>query len=92
MFKWKVGFSQSYRNNTYSDETATVDNLKAILKFYEKFPELKKNELYISGESYAGVYVPFLSKAIVDYNRLPSRQLNINLKGFLVNNACTDPR
>jgi len=53
---------------------------------------LKKNELYISGESYAGVYVPWVSKAILDYNKLPSRQMTINLKGFLVNNACTDPR
>ena len=69
----QVGFSESHRNNTYSDETATEDNLKALRKFYEKFPTLKKNELYISGESYAGVYVPYISKAILDFNKLPSR-------------------
>jgi len=66
--------------------------LKALRKFYEKFPNLKKNDLYISGESYAGVYVPYVSKAILDYNKLPSRELTINLKGFLVNNPCTDPK
>lgn len=61
-------------------------------KFYEKFPNFKKNELYISGESYAGVYVPYVVKAINDFNKLQSREVTINLKGFLVNNPCTDPR
>ncbi len=53
---------------------------------------MKNNDLYISGESYAGVYVPYVAKAILDFNKLPSRELTINLKGFLINNACTDPR
>ena len=35
--------------------------MKALLDFYEKFPTLKQNDLYISGESYAGIYVPYLS-------------------------------
>jgi serine carboxypeptidase-like clade II len=36
------------------------DNLAAVLGWYEKYPEYKEHELYISGESYAGIYVPYL--------------------------------
>ena len=52
---------------------------------------MKKNNLFLSGESYAGVYVPFLARAILQYNKLPSRQMTVNFKGFMVNNACTNP-
>ena len=37
------------------------DVFKALQHFYVKFPEFAKNDLWVSGESYAGVYVPYLS-------------------------------
>jgi serine carboxypeptidase-like clade 1 len=52
--------------------------------FTTKFPELAKNEFFITGESYAGVYTPTLSKEIFDH--APS----INLKGIAVGDPCTD--
>jgi carboxypeptidase C (cathepsin A) len=45
----------------FDDNNSAEDNLNALLYFFEyKFPERKKNDLYISGESYAGIYVPYL--------------------------------
>ena len=61
----KVGFSKGFRNNTYSDATTTEDNYRALTDFFRKFANLKKNEFYISGESYAGIYVPYLAKYIL---------------------------
>lgn len=58
----QVGFS--YMDGAYprwNDDMTAELNLKALIKFYEKWPEYKLNELYISGESYAGVYVPTLA-------------------------------
>jgi carboxypeptidase C (cathepsin A) len=37
------------------------DAFAALEQFYIKYPEYKDNELFVSGESYGGVYVPYLS-------------------------------
>lgn len=47
--------------NSYSDSGVAADNLTAVLAFFDKFPELKVNDLWLSGESYAGMYVPYLA-------------------------------
>jgi len=38
------------------------------------------------------VYVPTLAWEIIQYNKLPSRQMTMKLNGIMVGNACTDPR
>jgi len=70
-----------------------ADNVKAIRGWYAKFPEFKKNELYISGESYAGMYVPYTVNAIHLDNQRHSRDptaFKPNLKGFMVGNGVTN--
>jgi carboxypeptidase C (cathepsin A) len=39
-----------------------------LKKWYELFPEYKTHELYMSGESYAGVYIPLWALAVHEYN------------------------
>ncbi len=56
-----VGFSSSKVGLKHDDGTVALDNYKALLAFFNKFPNLKKNELYLTGESYAGIYVPYLA-------------------------------
>jgi cathepsin A (carboxypeptidase C) len=66
-----VGYSyytEDYDFN-YTDYGVAIDNMKALIYFLVfKFPELQTNPLYLSGESYAGIYVPTLAYAINDYN------------------------
>jgi carboxypeptidase C (cathepsin A) len=79
--------------NTYSDPESATDNLAAVLAFFTKFPEFKTNDLYISGESYAGIYVPYLTKYIDDYNTQNAADPTVfkpNLKGFMVGNGVTN--
>lgn len=40
-----------------------------MLKFYEKFPELKTNKFFLSGESYAGKYIPQFAHTILEANK-----------------------
>lgn len=67
-----------------SNDTSTAsDNVEALVSFYNKFPEYNQNPLYISGESYAGVYVPMFAQAIL----ASSYASTIPLKGILVGNG-----
>ena len=87
-----VGFSKGERK-VYDDGNTAEDNLQAVLAFFKKFPEMRKNDFYITGESYSGIYVPYLAYEIIKYNKLPSsRETKINLKGTMVGNACTHPK
>lgn len=76
-----VGYSYCGRNYecNFNDENSAQDNLQALLNFFVKFPEYINNELYISGESYAGVYVPYLAYEIDLYNSNKANKQKLNL-------------
>jgi serine carboxypeptidase-like clade 2 len=78
----------------FDDNNSAEDNLNALLYFFEyKFPERKKNDLYISGESYAGIYVPYLVNQLDAFNTKWAGNPNVfkpNLKGFMVGNGVTN--
>jgi carboxypeptidase C (cathepsin A) len=65
-----VGYSyyESDSEKAFDDKTSSTDNLLAILEFYKKFPELKNNDFYISGESYGGIYVPYAAWRVDQWN------------------------
>ena len=78
-------------NNNTDDNITAADNLNALVYFFNNlFPEYVNNDFYISGESYAGVYIPYLASYILDYNKNSSKVLTVNLKGILVGNPVTD--
>jgi carboxypeptidase C (cathepsin A) len=92
-----VGYSYCDFNNhpedcQHNDNTIAKDNLAAILNWFEKFPEYKPNNLYISGESYGGIYVPYTSNAIYHHNQIAKTTgaFQPNLQGFMVGNGVTN--
>jgi carboxypeptidase D len=69
------------------------DMLTFLDKYFELFPEQLDRELYIAGESFAGQYIPYISKAILDRNKelsLHDKQY-LNLQGLLIGNGWIDP-
>lgn len=70
------------------------DAFEALKDFYDAFPTYRSNELYITGESYAGIYGPYLAWQIHQWNLYQKmNQLNdtYNLAGFIIGNGYTDP-
>jgi carboxypeptidase C (cathepsin A) len=41
--------------------TQSEDAFIALQAWFVKFPERKGNPIWVSGESYGGIYVPYLS-------------------------------
>lgn len=58
-----VGFSiaDDPEDLLHNDMSQSQDLFKALQDFYTKFPTMMTNDLFISGESYAGIYVPYLA-------------------------------
>ncbi|WZZ31967.1 hypothetical protein YC2023_015368 [Brassica napus] len=82
-----VGWSYSNTSSDYNtgDETTANDMLVFLLRWFSKFPELKARDFFLTGESYAGHYIPQLADAIHSYNR-QSSGFKINVKGIAIGN------
>ncbi|CAD5327734.1 unnamed protein product [Arabidopsis thaliana] len=93
-----VGFSYSNNKSDYitGDIKTAVDSHAFLLKWFQMFPEFQSNPFFISGESYAGVYVPTLASEVVIGIYLSSPFIIIkpalNFKGYLVGNGVADPK
>nr|XP_043618826.1 serine carboxypeptidase II-2-like [Erigeron canadensis] len=87
-----VGYSYSNTSSdirSNGDKRTAADSLQFLLNWLERFPQYKGRDFYLTGESYAGHYVPQLSQAIVRYNKANPGS-PINIKGYMVGNALTD--
>ncbi|KAJ6221850.1 hypothetical protein RDWZM_000395 [Blomia tropicalis] len=66
-----VGYSYNTENDYEANDDKTAQlNFEALKSFYQKFPQYNNNSFYITGESYAGIYIPTLAKLLID-NRFP---------------------
>ncbi|KAK9919235.1 hypothetical protein M0R45_027844 [Rubus argutus] len=86
-----VGFSYSEDPSQYvtGDLQTASDTHAFLLSWFQQYPEFLSNPFYISGESYAGVYVPTLSFQVATGIQNGTKPL-LNLKGYMVGNGVTD--
>ncbi|XP_024018008.1 serine carboxypeptidase-like 45 [Morus notabilis] len=78
-----VGFSYSANQSFYTevnDGKTAHDNLEFLRRWFLEFPEYKSRDFFITGESYAGHYVPQLAQLIVE------SKVNFSLKGIAIGN------
>lgn len=76
-----VGFSYSdNRNYVTNDTEVSMKNYLALKRFFQLFPEYSSNALFLTGESYAGIYIPTLAQRVMEDDAL-------NLKGIAVGNG-----
>ena len=64
-----------------NDTSTANENHDALLQFTKRFPSLKDRPFFISGESYAGIYIPTLAEVIMNKG-------GMNLQGMAVGNGC----
>ena len=91
-----VGTGFSYTSDPSDDVTSEKqvadDVLDFLLEFLDQKPELLQNDLFVTGESYAGHYVPAVASRIVEHNGNAARKTAaLNLKGIAIGNGLTDP-
>mmetsp|Transcript_9348 Transcript_9348/g.15768 ORF Transcript_9348/g.15768 Transcript_9348/m.15768 type:complete len:173 (+) Transcript_9348:481-999(+) len=59
-----------------------------MIKFLEKYPQLQGKDFYITGESYAGHYIPAISHSLMFKHK---DELKVNFKGMAIGNGLVDP-
>ncbi|KAI3947290.1 hypothetical protein MKW98_030876 [Papaver atlanticum] len=85
-----VGFSYTTETTSDDDDSATIgdkitarDNLVFLQRWFLKFPQYKHRDLFITGESYAGHYIPQLAELMIQFNK---KDKLFNLKGIALGN------
>ncbi|XP_047167728.1 serine carboxypeptidase 1-like [Vigna umbellata] len=86
-----VGFSYSNTTSDYDnagDKSTANDAYVFLINWLERFPQYKTRDFYITGESYAGHYVPQLAYTILLNNKYSPQ--SINLRAIAIGNAWID--
>ncbi|PIM97509.1 Serine carboxypeptidases (lysosomal cathepsin A) [Handroanthus impetiginosus] len=81
-----VGFSYAANSSSYegvNDKITARDNLVFLQNWLLKFPQYKDRSLFITGESYAGHYIPQLAELMLQCNK---KEKMFNLKGIALGN------
>eukprot|EP01105_Mastigella_eilhardi_P026982 TRINITY_DN805_c0_g2_i1.p1 TRINITY_DN805_c0_g2~~TRINITY_DN805_c0_g2_i1.p1 ORF type:complete len:490 (-),score=87.65 TRINITY_DN805_c0_g2_i1:175-1644(-) len=79
-----VGFSYSDNKQDYTtnDNKTAEDNYKFLIEWMRLYPEYASNPLFLSGESYAGHYIPTLGRQILETDL----KKTLNVKGIVLGN------
>eukprot|EP00475_Leptophrys_vorax_P039790 TRINITY_DN724_c0_g1_i1.p1 TRINITY_DN724_c0_g1~~TRINITY_DN724_c0_g1_i1.p1 ORF type:complete len:440 (+),score=121.76 TRINITY_DN724_c0_g1_i1:226-1545(+) len=87
------GFSYAdYSDDYVNSETQVAEDMYQFLQgFFAKHPQYKGHDFFVTGESYAGHYVPAVSNRIFNANKKNEGPYIIPLKGFAIGNGLVNP-
>jgi len=88
-----TGFSYSDddRDRCFDEDCVGKDMLDFLEHFFTARPELAGKAFYVTGESYAGHYVPAVASVVYQASVSGDIKADINLKGLAIGNGLTDP-
>ncbi|XP_062017571.1 serine carboxypeptidase-like [Rosa rugosa] len=89
-----VGTGFSYTSDSrdirHNEEGVSNDLYDFLQGFFTQHPQFAKNDFYITGESYAGHYIPAFASRVHKGNK-DKEGIHINFKGFAIGNGLTNP-
>jgi serine carboxypeptidase-like clade 4 len=88
-----TGFSYADSPDDYvtSEDQVAQDMFEFLQKFYVQYPQYQKLDFFVTGESYAGHYVPAVSSRIFKSLLNKEGPFDIPLKGFAIGNGLVNP-
>lgn len=87
----RVGYSEAPITYSVTTEEQVGDNMVSFFySFLKEHPELAQKDLYISGESYAGHYLPAIGRSIINANN-EGTGTPLKLKAVVMGNPWTSP-
>ncbi len=81
-------FTNSKKGYISTQEEVGEHLYRALVQFFQLYPQLRNN-FYVSGESYAGKYLPTIAYKIHHENMFSN--FTINLKGLFIVSGFSDP-
>jgi len=83
-------FSKNPLDIVHNEKGVAADMWEFFQAFLEAHPELKNNDVYVTGESYAGHYVPAVTYKLYEADKA-KQGTPVNIKGMAIGNGLTDP-
>merc|ERR1712232_405504 len=85
-----VGFSiNEAQFSVYTDNLTADANYQFLQGWFSSFSNYQQNDFWITGESYAGHYIPTLVDKILAEDGTPGN-IHLNLQGMAIGNPSTD--
>ena len=91
----EVGFSYSDNGKFPTNSDSAAEDVYAFLQiFLSTFKQFAQNDFHVTGESYAGHYIPAIGRQIDESNELHAKDgsiVQVQLKSLAIGNGLTDP-
>mmetsp|Transcript_4680 Transcript_4680/g.12062 ORF Transcript_4680/g.12062 Transcript_4680/m.12062 type:complete len:501 (+) Transcript_4680:335-1837(+) len=84
-------YSDADEDRVYDEVKVARDMLDFLQELFKAHPELQGRDFFVTGESYAGHYVPAVSYAVWNATTNGTMTVDIPMKGFAIGNGLTDP-
>jgi len=87
-----TGFSFTYGGYAENQTAVGEDLFACLVQIFTLFPYLQENDFYVTGESYAGKYIPAISYKIHQANKdIEEKDRKIKFKGMAIGDGLCDP-
>jgi carboxypeptidase D len=97
-----LSYASSSKEYVQTQEQLSEQFYHFLMKFFKIFPSMLSKRVYLAGESYAGVYIPYIASKILENNKKHQEAtiskhhgdqvtVHVQLEGIMIGNGWIDP-